>query len=160
MKRIARYLVLAAMVSFLLGSAAAVAKDRGAGPVKSPSGWDQGEKTGWEGEHPPGLEKKAGEEKDVKERKEKKEKKVKEEKKIKNEKNGSDEEDGKEINKEETRQEGLSTDDGEVKGQEGAGGSEQGTKKMNKEAAETKANSPGKKRGLTERIKSFFGGRD
>lgn len=40
MNRIIRYFVLAAMVTFLAGGPAALAKDKAGGPGERPSGWD------------------------------------------------------------------------------------------------------------------------
>lgn len=56
--RIMRYLLVVAIASAFLGGSLAWAQ--GEGPGKKPPGWQKGEKKGWEGDAPPGLEKKGG----------------------------------------------------------------------------------------------------
>jgi hypothetical protein len=50
-----KYIVLIAIASMLLGVPPAMAQDKARGLQDRPSGWDEGEKTGWQDDMPPGL---------------------------------------------------------------------------------------------------------
>jgi hypothetical protein len=156
MRRIMRYFVVAAMVTLLCGGSTALAKDKDKtrGPRDRPSGWEQGEKTGWEGQLPPGLEKKVDEEDGVKEKKKEKKKKKDKKKKVKKKKDGVDEE----VEEEELKESGEE-EEGEVKQEEeGLKENAQEPENMEKETVKGSEKAVGKKRGLRERFKRFFGG--
>jgi hypothetical protein len=51
-----KYIILIIIASMLFGGSPALAQDKAKGLQGRPSGWDQGEKTGWQGGNmPPGL---------------------------------------------------------------------------------------------------------
>jgi hypothetical protein len=50
-----KYIILITIVSMLFGGSPALAQDKAKGLQDRPSGWDQGEKTGWQSDMPPGL---------------------------------------------------------------------------------------------------------
>jgi len=62
MKRISGYLVFVFAVLLLFNVSMARADERRSGPEERPKGWSEGEKSGWQGDLPPGLEEKDDEE--------------------------------------------------------------------------------------------------
>jgi hypothetical protein len=104
MLKVLSHLVVLATASAFLGGSLVWAQ--GKGPGQRPPGWEKGEKKGWEGDAPPGLEKKQeGDAKKTKKEKAPKEKakvagQEKEKKKVGSEEKEKEKDKDKEDNKE------------------------------------------------------------
>lgn len=102
MLTVLRYLVVLATASAFLGGSLVWAQ--GKGPGQKPPGWEKGEKKGWEGDAPPGLEKKGDARKTKKEKTKKEKAKVAGQEKEKKKVGSEEKEKGKAKKKEAKRQ--------------------------------------------------------
>lgn len=59
-KQIGLFVIAVTTVFVLLANTGALAQGKGKGRGEKPSGWEKGEKEGWKGDIPPGIEKKGG----------------------------------------------------------------------------------------------------
>lgn len=60
MRRVVRWCSFVTIASILIAGSLALAEGKAKGRGDKPHGWEKGEKKGWEGDVPPGIEKKGG----------------------------------------------------------------------------------------------------
>jgi len=170
MGRVIIYLVIAVFMTFMVGGQAAIAKEKNKGQGDRPSGWEQGEKTGWDDDSPPGLHKKADDDemKEKKDKKKKDKKKKDKKKKMKKKKGDQDDEgvkkdDGEDDDGEKMKKEDEDEDEGgdkEMKNEDNGGGEDNGVEGAEESGDEDRSGEKqerGKKRGF---FKRFFGGEE